>query len=243
LNLTLASLAVVWLGAFLGALAAGGSGFAFALVASAIWLHAFDPPHMTGLVVLCSTLIQIVLFVPVRRQVEMARLWPFLVGALACVPLGAAVVTHAPTGPIKAALGAFLLAYGTYAFLAPRLPRLAFGGKPVDAAVGFTGGVLGGLAGYSGVLPTLWTQLRGWPKEVARAVYQPFILFAHALTLMSLGSAGIDRTTLALLIASLPALACGAWLGWRIYGRLDERRFRKALAALIALSGLFLVLP
>jgi uncharacterized protein len=73
LNLTLASLAVVWLGAFLGALAAGGSGFAFALVASAIWLHAFDPPHMTGLVVLCSTLIQIVLFVPVWRQVSSER--------------------------------------------------------------------------------------------------------------------------------------------------------------------------
>ena len=242
MTITLASLAVVWLGAFLGALAAGGSGFAFALVASAIWLHAFDPPHMTGLVVACSTLIQIVLFVPVWRKVEMARLWPFLVGALAGVPLGAAVVTHAPTGPIKAVLGAFLLAYGTYAFLAPRLPRLAFGGKPVDATIGFVGGVLGGLAGYSGVLPTLWTQLRGWPKDVARAVYQPFILFAHALTLMSLGTAGIDRSTLTLLVASLPALACGAWLGWRIYGRLDERRFRKALAALIALSGLFLVL-
>jgi len=146
LTITLASLAVVWLGAFLGALAAGGSGFAFALVASAIWLHAFDPPHMTGLVVACSTLIQIVLFVPVWRKVEMARLWPFLVGALAGVPLGAALVTHAPTGPIKAALGAFLLAYGTYAFLAPHLPRLAFGGKPVDAAIGFVGGVLGGLA-------------------------------------------------------------------------------------------------
>ena len=242
MTITLASLAVVWLGAFLGALAAGGSGFAFALVASAIWLHAFDPPHMTGLVVACSTLIQIVLFVPVWRKVEMARLWPFLVGALAGVPLGAALVTHAPTGPIKAALGAFLLAYGTYAFLAPHLPRLAFGGKPVDAAIGFVGGVLGGLAGYSGVLPTLWTQLRGWSKDVARAVYQPFILFAHALTLMSLGTAGIDRSTLTLLVASLPALACGTWLGWRIYGRLDERRFRQALAALIALSGLFLVL-
>jgi uncharacterized protein len=242
LTITLASLAVVWLGAFLGALAAGGSGFAFALVASTIWLHAFDPPHMTGLVVACSTLIQIVLFVPVWRKVEMARLWPFLVGALAGVPLGAAVVTRAPTGPIKAVLGAFLLAYGIYAFLAPRLPRLAFGGKPVDAAIGFVGGVLGGLAGYSGVLPTLWTQLRGWPKDVARAVYQPFILFAHALTLMSLGTAGIDRSTLTLLVASLPALACGAWLGWRTYGRLDERRFRQALAALIALSGLFLVL-
>jgi uncharacterized protein len=242
LSLTFASLAVVWLGAFLGALAAGGSGFAFALVASAIWLHAFDPPHMTGLVVSCSTLIQIALFVPVGRKVEMARLWPFLVGALAGVPLGAFVVRNAPTGPIKAALGVFLLAYGSYAFLAPRLPRLTFGGRRVDAAIGFAGGVLGGLAGYSGVLPTLWTQLRGWPKEVARAVYQPFILFAHVLTLVSLGTAGIDRSTLTLLFASLPALACGAWLGWRIYGRLDERRFRKALAALIGISGLFLVL-
>jgi len=242
LSLTLASLAVVWLGGFLGALAAGGSGFAFALVASAIWLHAFDPPHMTGLIVACSTLIQIVLFVPVWRQVQMARLWPFLIGALAGVPLGATLVTSAPTGAIKAVLGIFLLAYGTYAFLAPRLPRLDFGGTPADAAIGFMGGVLGGIAGYSGVLPTLWTQLRGWPKEVARAVYQPFILFAHALTLVSLGTAGIDRSTLALLFASLPALAAGAWLGWRIYGRLDERRFRKALAALIALSGLFLVL-
>ena len=243
MSLTLASLAVVWLGAFLGALAAGGSGFAFALVASAIWLHAFDPSHMTGLVVACSTLIQIVLFVPVWRKVDAARLWPFLIGALAGVPLGAHVVTNAPTGPIKTALGAFLLAYGTYAFLAPRLPRLTFGGKLLDAVIGFAGGVLGGLAGYSGVLPTLWTQLRGWPKEVARAVYQPFILFAHALTLMSLGTAGIDRSTLLFLVASLPALACGAWLGWRIYGRLDERRFRKALAGLIAGSGLFLLLP
>jgi len=42
--------------------------------------------------------------VPVWRKVEMARLWPFLLGALAGVPLGAAVVRHAPTGPIKSAL-------------------------------------------------------------------------------------------------------------------------------------------
>ena len=49
--------------------------------------------------------------------------------------------------------------------------------------------------------------------------------------------------TIIMLLASLPMLACGAWLGWRIYGRLDERRFRQALAALIALSGLLLVKP
>jgi uncharacterized membrane protein YfcA len=243
LTLTLSGLAVVWLGAFLGALAAGGSGFAFALVASAIWLHEFDPPHTTALIVACSTIIQLALIVPVWRRIEIGRLSPFLVGAALGVPLGATLLMRGGKGPIKLALGAILLVYGLYALLAPRLPKVGVGGRPADAAIGFAGGVLGGLAGYSGVLPTLWTQLRGWPKEAARAVYQPFILFAHGLTLACIGALGIDGSTIIMLLASLPMLACGAWLGWRIYGRLDERRFRQALAALIALSGLLLVKP
>ena len=40
---------------------------------------------------------------------------------------------------------------------------------------------------------------------------------------------------------TIPALFAGSWVGWLIYGRLDERRFRKVLAALLALSGLVLV--
>jgi uncharacterized membrane protein YfcA len=242
LSLTLASFAAVWLGAFIGALAAGGSGFAFALVASAIWLHVLDPPHTTALIVACGTLLQLAMIWPVRHRIETARLWPFLVGAFIGVPIGAAILTRGGTGQVKVSLGAFLVVYGVYALLAPRLPRVEAGGKLADAGIGLLGGLLGGLAGYSGVLPTIWTQLRGWPKEVARAVYQPFILFAHVLTLICVGTAGIDGKTMLLLLASLPALAGGAWLGWRIYGRLDERRFRQALAALIALSGLTLVM-
>jgi uncharacterized protein len=43
-------------------------------------------------------------------------------------------------------------------------------------------------------------------------------------------------------LAALPALYAGAWIGWRIYGRLDDRRFRQVLAALLVASGLTLVL-
>ena len=46
---------------------------------------------------------------------------------------------------------------------------------------------MGGIGGYSGVIPTIWTQLRGWKKEAARAVYQPFILFAHIGVMLSIG--------------------------------------------------------
>ncbi len=240
--LTLQTLAVVWLGAFLGAIAAGGAGFAFALTASAIWLHALDPVHTTMLVVACGTLLHVTLVWPVRRSIEPARLLPFAIGGLIGIPIGVALLTHVDTRGLKGALGLFLVVYGTYALLSPRLPEIRGGGRVADAAVGFVGGILGGLGGYSGVLPTIWTQLRGWRKDVARGVFQPFILMAHVVTLVLVGIAAMDVNGALMTLAAVPALYAGAWIGWRIYGRLDDRRFRQVLAVLLVGSGLTLVL-
>jgi hypothetical protein len=240
--LTLQTLGVVWLGAFLGAIAAGGAGFAFALTASAVWLHALEPVHTTMLVVACGTLLHVTLVWPVRRSIEPARLLPFAIGGLIGIPIGVALLTHVDTRGLKGALGLFLVVYGTYALLAPRLPEIRGGGRAADAAVGFVGGILGGLGGYSGVLPTIWTQLRGWRKDVARGVFQPFILMAHVVTLVLVGIAAMDTGGALMTLAALPALYAGAWIGWRIYGRLDDRRFRQVLAALLVASGLTLVL-
>ena len=240
--LTLQTLGVVWLGAFLGAVAAGGAGFAFALTASAVWLHALEPVHTTMLVVACGTLLHVTLVWPVRRSIEPARLLPFAIGGLIGIPIGVALLTHVDTRGLKGALGLFLVVYGTYALLAPRLPEIRGGGRAADVAVGFVGGILGGLGGYSGVLPTIWTQLRGWRKDVARGVFQPFILMAHVVTLVLVGIAAMDAGGALMTLAALPALYAGAWIGWRIYGRLDDRRFRQVLAALLVASGLTLVL-
>ncbi len=57
----------------------------------------------------------------------------------------------------------------------------------------FFGGVLGGIGGYSGVGPAILTRLRGWPKDVARGVYQPFIVVAHVATLATIGTVALDR--------------------------------------------------
>ena len=91
------------------------------------------------------------------------------------------------------------------------------------------------------MLPTIWTQLRGWPKDIARGVYQPFILMAQFLTLIFLGVVALDRTAALLFLAVLPPLAAGALLGWKIYGRMDDRRFRQMLAVLLVVSGVALI--
>jgi uncharacterized protein len=239
-GLSLASLLVVWAGAFLGAFAAGGAGFAFALAASAIWLHVLDPLHTTAMVVASGTLLHGILIWPIRRSIEIARLWPFMAGAAFGIPVGVALLSHTRADVIRAGIGLFLVAYGLYALIAPQLPYFGRGGRAADAMIGFAGGVLGGLGGYSGVLPTIWTQVRGWPKEVARGVYQPFIVFAQVVTLAIIGTISVDRVGIIVFATTLPALALGAWLGLRVYGRLNDRRFRQVLAAMLLLSGVTL---
>jgi uncharacterized protein len=232
----------LWLGALLGGIAAGGAGFAFGLAASSIWLHRIDPVHSTILITACGVLLHLTTIWPQRRHVEIARLWPFVVGGLAGIPIGVRLLLVTDANVVKGVLGVFLLVFGTYALLAPRLPVFKAGGRAADAGVGFIGGILGGIGGYSGVLPTIWTQLRGWPKEIARAVYQPYVIIIQAITLAGLVWVTLDRAGVVMLIAVLPPVLLGTWIGWQLYGRLNDRRFRQALAVLLIASGATLVL-
>jgi uncharacterized protein len=49
------------------------------------------------------------------------------------------------------------------------------------------------------------------------------------------------RTQLRLLIVILPPLFLGTWIGWKLYGKLDDRRFRQAIAVLLIASGVTLI--
>jgi uncharacterized membrane protein YfcA len=242
LGLSLDTLAILWLGALVGGIAAGGTGFAFGLAASAIWLHRIDPLHSAILITGCGVLLHLTTIWQQRQHVEIGRLWPFIVGGLAGVPIGVHFLAHTDAGVLKIALGLFLTVFGTYALIAPRLASITGGGRPADIAIGFIGGILGGLGGYSGVLPTIWTQLRGWPKEMARAVYQPYVIVMQAVTLAGIMWVAFDAQGLLLLAVVLPPLFVGTWIGWRLYGKLDDRRFRQALAVLLIASGITLVI-
>ena len=242
LGLTFDTLGFLWLGALLGGIAAGGSGFAFGLAASSIWLHRIDPLHSAILITGCGTLLHLTTIWQQRQHVEVARLWPFVAGGVLGIPIGVRLLVFTDAGVMKTVLGVFLLAFGTYALLSPRLHTIKAGGRPADAAVGFIGGVLGGIGGYSGVLPTIWTQLRGWPKETARAVYQPYVIIIQAIALAGIIWVTLDRAGLIMLVAVLPPLFFGTWIGWRLYSRLNDLHFRQALAVLLIASGITLVI-
>lgn len=101
---------------------------------------------------------------------------------------------------------------------------------------------MGGIAGISGPVPTLWTTLRGWDKDLQRGVLQAFNIAMHVATMTGYilsGSIGADTLVLFAWIA--PALAVPAVLGVLVFRRLSVTAFRRLILGFLILSGIALV--
>ena len=236
-------LATLLAGTFVGGFATGLAGFAYALVTCAFFLHALEPRDAVAVTMIGTVLGQGFTIWRFRGFIDRRRLLPFLVPGLAGVPLGTWMLQSVDAEVIRNALGAFLVCYAAYGLAMPRVRMPHAGGRVADGAVGFAGGVLGGLAGLSGALPTIWAGLRGWSRDEQRAVYQPFIVVVQIWALASLAAAGgVGREAVGWAAICLPAFGLGIFLGMRAYARIDERGFRKVVLGLLLASGTTLVL-
>ena len=175
--------AVVVLGALCGGVVTGLAGFGTGLTALAFWLHVVNPVVAAALVVSCSVVAQVQSLYTVRRAINWSRAWPFLAGGIIGVPLGVASLQIIAPQALKVFLGLFLIGYTGVMLGFRRFPTTAWGGRVADGIIGLGGGALGGLAGLSGPLPTIWCGLRGWNADAQRAVYQPFNLIILAIVL------------------------------------------------------------
>jgi uncharacterized protein len=231
------------LAAFLGAVTTAVAGFAMGLVVSGIWLHFLTPVQTVTLMVSYSVLLQGYGVWKLRHALDWRRVAPFIVGGAVGVPIGAMLLGHIDSAHLRAAVGVVLLLYSIYYLARPEIEPVR-GGVSADLAIGFLNGLLGGLTGLVGIVVVIWCQLRAWPKDVQRTVFQPVIIATSAMTAASLGAAGaVTADTVKLFLLGLPMLLAGTWVGMRLYGRLDEASFRRVVLILLLLSGIFLVFP
>lgn len=237
-----ATLLIVLLGAAAAGFAQGVSGFAFSLVALSIWAWAVEPQLAAPMSVFGALVGQLVALPWVWRGFDLRKLLPLVIGGLAGVPLGAFLLQWLDPTLFRFTLGLFLLVYCPVMLMLPPDYSWPHGGRIADGASGFAGGVLGGLAGISGPVPTLWTTLRGWDKDTQRGVLQAFNIAMHmaTLTVYTL-SGGITREVLVMFAWIAPALAIPAVLGVLLFRRLAARTFRRLILLLLLVSGLTLV--
>lgn len=236
------SLLIILVGAAAAGFAQGVSGFAFSLVALSIWAWTVEPQMAAPMSVFGALVGQVVALPWVWRGFEMRRLLPLVIGGLIGVPLGAFLLHWLDPTIFKFALGVFLLLYCPLMLLLPPDYALRHGGRIADGIAGFAGGVLGGLAGISGPVPTLWTTLRGWDKDTQRGVLQAFNIAMHTATLTAYALSGsITADVLVMFAWITPALAIPAVLGVLLFRRLATRTFRRLILVLLFVSGMTLV--
>ena len=144
-------------------------------MALGIWLYVLPPTTAVPLVMICSIVAQTSTLPSFWRSFDLPLVWPFVIGGLAGVPLGTLLIAHADPHSFKLFFGVLAAGVSGRALSLPQSDRLhASAAALADAAVGFAGGILGGLAGLSGPLPTLWASVRGWGKDERRGIFQTY---------------------------------------------------------------------
>ncbi|MDR6213783.1 sulfite exporter TauE/SafE family protein [Paracidovorax wautersii] len=233
---------VVALGAVVAGFVQGLSGFAFGLVAMSLWAWTLEPRLAAVLAVFGALTGQIIAAVTVRRGFDARRLWPFVLGGLLGVPLGVLLLPRLDVEGFKGVLGTLLVLWCPAMLMAKNLPRITRGGRLADGVVGLAGGVMGGMGGFTGTLPTLWCTLRGFDKDVQRAVIQNFNLSMLAVTMGTYVATGlVTREMLPLFALVAPAMLVPVLLGARLYTGISEARFRQIVLGLLTVSGIVLL--
>lgn len=240
----MATLIVVAFGAFLGGFVSGLAEFGMGLLALGVWLHAVSPVMASSLAIICSVVAQVQTIPAIWHAIDFRRIWPMLAAGVLGVPFGVGLLDRVRPEAFRFGVGVFLLLFSASMLAARARVAIHWGGRTADAAVGLGGGVLGGLTGLSGPLPTMWATLRGWGKDQRRGVFQAYNLTTLAAAIVVRAAGGLLTRELGwLLLGALPGTLLGAWLGARAYRRLSDHHFHRLVLGLLGMSGVALIWP
>jgi uncharacterized membrane protein YfcA len=229
---------LVLAGAFAGGIVNGLTGFGTALTAMGLWLYAIPPTVAASLAIICSSVSQLQTLHLIWRTVRWRRVLTFVLPGVLGVPIGTFLLPHIDPRLFKMGVGLFLVAYSSYVLARKVHLNSDWGGSVANGVIGFGGGVLGGIAGLSGVFPIVWTDIRGWTKEERRSVVQSFNIAILWLALASHAISGLlTRQVLIQAAVALPGTIGGAWIGAFIYRRLADHSYQRVVMMLLLISG------
>lgn len=230
------------LGAFAGGFVNGLTGFGTGLSAMPIWLQTLPPALAAQLAAAGGVAGQVTTLRSIWHAIDWRVVAPMLVAGLVGVPLGALLVPSVDPLLFKRAIGAILIVYAGLMLTAGSRLQLPPMGRIADVLVGFSGGVLGGLSGLSGVTPTMWAALQGWSKERRRGVFQAFNLtILSAMLVAHFWQGFVTPQFLGALVVALPGTFLGVACGQYLYARLDDRRFDRVVLIVLGFAGIGLI--
>ena len=220
----------------------GLAGFGTGLFALGWLLQVMPPQEAVAIVVACSVLVSLPGVWKVRRHISLALQARFLLPALLGMPLGTGLLQLLDVRLLSMLVATLMLVYGSYFSLRRDLPAIKGNWYSGDAGVGFLGGIMGGMAGLSGAVPSMWIALRPWSKGQQRAALQPFNVVMLGIVGVLLWQDGVfDAAVTKAFLIVLPASLAGSLFGLWCFGKIPEGVYSRILIGLMFLSGVILL--
>lgn len=221
------------------------SGFGFGVLLVAV-LPVFGVT-IQRVVVLVTLLVGINIAIAlwrVRRHVSFRRVMWLVIGVPFGIPLGLALLTAGPDleWALRGLLGGVLV-------FAALEPFLRGAGKPAPEKrrwalfAGFCSGLLGGALSTGGPPVVIYYVRRQWSKEVTKAAIMLVFVGTVGMRLVAYGVKGGLITQGRLIEAAIlaPVVFAASLVGERLFHAMSQSGFRRAVAAMIVLCGVYQV--
>ena len=180
------------------------------------------------------------------RHIEWPAVWRTLPYGIVGTELGLWLFKSLDANAIEKGLGAFLVAYGVFAFWrvgrAPRHSRIPPG--MLAGVMGTLSGVIGTMFGaMAGVFVAVFLDILKLAKGAFRATMAAILLAMGVFRAAGFIAVGAVTTEVLILIGvALPLIGIGIVLGNRMHARLDQRAFSRLVGVLFVAIGAFLLL-
>ncbi len=224
----------------------GGAGFGGGAIAVPLLALVFPVQVTVPVVTVLNMLSSIGHGAANWRLIVWREIWRVLPGSLLGVFIGLYLLTLFDPRPLAKALGVFVILYALYVVvMAGRVVTIRPRWMLAVAAVTSTAAGIGGslFGGAAGPIYVIYLNAARLSKDAFRVTITTVMLFQGLTRMAGYGMLGLyDATVLTLLIAALPTMLLGSWLGATVIRRFDAALFNRAVGVVLFASGAALIL-
>jgi len=222
---------------FLASATQGLMGFGFALVSASIMIIFLPPKIVVPIIIICSTLNNMIILFEVRKWVDLKRILPLIIAGIIGVPIGTYLLIVLNDNILRIFIGSIIILFAV-AFLIG-FKRKIKNEKLVFAPVGFISGLLGGSTSMGGPPVILFFTNQGVKKRVFRANLVAYFMVLSLVTISSFILGGlITPEVIKYVILFLPTTIFGVTIGIKLAHKVEEKLFQDIALILVIVAGL-----
>ena len=220
------------------------TGFGSALVSIPFLALLFDLKFAVPLEAILEVGLSIMLMSRVYKSIRKKILIPLIIGTVIGSLLGTYILYSFANIFLKKTLGIAIILFALN-MLIGKIGRTV---KPISSwwgvPAGGVGGVLGGLFGTSGPAFVMYLTYKLKTKEAFRASLIGLFAVDYSWRIGVYAATGLlTMETVRMALFFTPALLLGTILGHKTHFKISPIRFKQTVAAILLVSGIFLLIP